>query len=116
MTPHRGWRGHSLTPKISRLLLESQQAYRVGAKPVTPALVEKALAPDMHALEPTLTRYGDNIPAFAELLNIHQADGRAFLPGQLPPGRTAALPQQLLAVGLPLGERLGAVEHRSATG
>jgi type II secretory pathway predicted ATPase ExeA len=93
-----------------------EQAYRVGEKPVTPALVEKALAPDMHALEPTLTRYGYNIPALAELLNIRQAEVRGFLHGQLPPGRTAELHQQLLAVGLPLGERLGAVENRSATG
>jgi type II secretory pathway predicted ATPase ExeA len=93
-----------------------EQAYRVGEKPVTPALVEKALAPDMHDLEPTLTRYGYNIPALAELLNIRQAEVRGFLHGQLPPGRTAELHQQLLAVGLPLGERLGAVENRSATG
>ena len=93
-----------------------EQAYRVGEKPITPALVEKALAPDMHDLEPTLTRYGYNIPALAALLNIRQAEVRAFLYGQLPPGRTAELHQQLLAVGLPLGERLGTVEHHSATG
>jgi hypothetical protein len=41
---------------------------------------------------------------------------RAFLHGQLPPGRTEELHRQLLAAGLPLGERFGAVEHRSATG
>src|SRR5919198_1192191 len=92
-----------------------EQAYRVGEKPVTPALVEKALAPDLHDLEATLTRYGYNLPALAELLNIRQAEVRAFLYGQLPPGRTAELHQQLLAVGLPLGERLGTVEHHSAT-
>jgi hypothetical protein len=102
-----------IEPYLTRVL---EQAYRVGEKPVTPALVEKALAPDMYDLEPTLTRYGYNIPALAELLNIRQAEVRAFLHGQLPPGRTADLHQQLLAVGLPLGERLGAVEHRSATG
>ena len=88
----------------------------VGEKPVTPALVEKALAPDLHALEPTLTRYGYNIPALAELLNMRQAEVRAFLHGQLPPGRTADLHQQVLAVGLQLSERLGADEHRSAIG
>ena len=93
-----------------------EQAYRVGEKPVTPALVEKALAPDMHDLEPTLTRYGYNIPALAELLNIRQAEVRGFLHGQLPPGRTVELHQHLLAVGLSLGERLGAGENRSATG
>jgi len=78
-------------------------------------LVEKALAPDLHDLDPTLTRYGYNIPALAEFLNIRQAEVRAFLHGQLPPGRTTDLHQQLLAAGLPLGERVGAVEHHAAT-
>lgn len=39
------------------------------------------LAPDLHALEPTLTRYGYNVNAVAELLNIRQAEVRAFLQG-----------------------------------
>jgi type II secretory pathway predicted ATPase ExeA len=98
---------------LTRIL---EQAYRLGEKPVTPAIVEKALAPDMHDLEPTLTRYGYNIPALSELLNIRQAEVRGFLHGQLPPGRTAELHQQLLAVGLPLGERLGGVEPSVALG
>ena len=98
---------------LTRIL---EQAYRLGEKPVTPAIVEKTLAPDMHDLEPTLTRYGYNVKALSELLGIRQAEVRAFLRGQLPPGRTAELHHQLLAAGLPLGERLGAVENRSATG
>ena len=93
-----------------------EQAYRLGEKPVTPAIVEKTLAPDMHDLEPTLTRSGYNVKALSELLGIRQPEVRAFLRGQLPPGRTAELHHQLLAAGLPLGERLGAVENRSATG
>ena len=91
------------------------QAYRLGEKPVTPAIV-KTRAPDMHDLEPTLTRYGYNVKALSELLGIRQPEVRAFLRGQLPPGRTAEFHHQLLAAGLPLGERLGAVENRSATG
>ena len=92
------------------------QAYRLGEKPVTPAMVRKALAPDMHDLEPTLTRYGYTIPAVSELLNIRQADVRGFLHGQLPPGRTEELHHQWLAVGIPLGERLGVAEHAAALG
>jgi hypothetical protein len=88
----------------------------LGEKPVTPAIVEKTFAPDMHDLEPTLTRYGYNVKALSELLGIRQTAVRAFLRGQLPPGRTAALHHQLLAAGLPLGERRRAVENRSATG
>jgi len=98
---------------LTRIL---EQAYRLGEKPVTPAIVEKTLAPDMHDLEPTLTRYGYNVKALSELLNIRQAEVRSFLRGQLPPGRTAELHQQLLAAGMPLGERLGAVENHAATG
>jgi hypothetical protein len=98
---------------LTRIL---EQAYRLGEKPVTPAIVEQTLAPDMHDLEPTLTRYGYNIKPLSELLNIRQAEVRAFLHGQLPPGRTEELHRQLLAAGLPLGEPLGTVEHRSATG
>src|SRR5918992_1465424 len=98
---------------LTRIL---EQAYRLGEKPVTPAVVEQTLAPDMHALEPTLTRHGYNVKPLSELLNIRQAEVRAFLHGQLPPGRTEELHRQLLAAGLPLGERFGAVEHRSATG
>jgi hypothetical protein len=52
--------------------------------------------------------------ALAELLNIREAEVRAFLHGQLPPGRTEELHQQLLAVGLPLSERLGVAEHPAA--
>ena len=68
-----------------------EHAYRFGEKPVTPAIVHTTLAPDMHALEPTLTRYGYNVTALAELLNIRPAEVRAFLHGQLPPGRTEEL-------------------------
>jgi hypothetical protein len=62
------------------------------------------LAPELHDLEPTLTRYGYNVKALAELLNIRQADVRAFLHGQLPPGRTEELHHQLLAAVLPLSD------------
>ena len=73
-----------MTP--SRRALE--QAYRVGEKPVTPAIVTQTLAPDLHGLEPTLTRYGSHVTVVAELLNLRHAEVRAFLHGQLPPGRT----------------------------
>jgi hypothetical protein len=72
---------------LTRIL---EQAYRLGEKPVTPAIVEQTLTPDMHALEPTLTRNGYHVKPLAELLNIRQAEVRAFLHGQLPPGRTEA--------------------------
>jgi type II secretory pathway predicted ATPase ExeA len=98
---------------LTRIL---EHAYRLGEKPVTPAIVEKTLAPDMHDLEPTLTRYGYNVKALSELLGIRQPEVRTFLRGQLPPGRTAELHQLLLTAGLPLGERRGMHENRTAIG
>ena len=92
------------------------QAYRCGDKPVTPAMVQRTLAPALHALEPTLTRHGSNVAALAEVLHIRQADGRALLRGPLPPGRTEELPNQLLATGLPLHDRATAAGNQSAAG
>jgi hypothetical protein len=93
-----------------------EHAYRVGEKPVTPALVHTTLAPDRQALEPTLTRYGYNVAALAEWLNIRQAEVRAFLHGQLPPGRTEELHNHLLAAGIPLGDHVSSTPSQLATG
>ena len=93
-----------------------EHAYRLGEKPVPPAIVHATLAPDLHALEPALTRYGYNVAALAELLNLRPAEVRAFLHGQLPPGRTEELHNALLAAGIPLGDyRTSAINDR-ATG
>ena len=112
------WAERLLTPLqiqhyLTRVL---EQAYRFGERPVTPALVHPTLAPDMHELEPTLTRYGYNVKALAELLNIRQAKVRAFLHGQLPPGRTAELHTHLLAAGIPLGDHASSASSERATG
>ena len=70
---------------LTRIL---EQAYRLGEKPVTPAIVAKTLAPDMHDLEPTLTRYGYNVKALAELLSIRQPKCARFsVVNCLPDGR-----------------------------
>ena len=83
---------------------------------MTPALVQTTLAPDMHALEPTLTRYGYNVTVLSELLNIRQAEVRAFLHGQLPPSRTEELHNHLLAAGIPLGDHMSSAHSELATG
>jgi len=57
-----------------------------------------------------------NVKPLAKFLNIRQAEVRAFLHGQLPPGGTEELHHQLRAAGLPLGERFRGGEHRSAAG
>ena len=113
--------GHNLPAQMLRSLKQYvtrvlEQAYRFGEKPVTPAIVHMTLAPDLHDLEPTLTRYGYNVTALSELLNLRQADVRAFLRGQLPPGRTEELHNQLLATGIPLHDHATAAGHQSAAG
>ena len=93
-----------------------EQAYRFGEKPVPPAIVHMTLAPDLHDLEPTLTRHGYNVTVLSELLNMRQADVRAFLRDQLPPGRTEELHNQLLATGIPLHDPVTAAGNQSAAG
>lgn len=93
---------------LTRIL---EQAYRLGEKPVSSSTVHATLAPDMHALEPTLTRYGYNVKALSDLLHIRQAEVRAFLQGQLPRGRTEELHNHLLAAGIPLSDDASSPSH-----
>jgi hypothetical protein len=60
------------------------------------------MALDINALEPTLTRYGYNVKALSELLNVRAAEVRTLLHGHLPEERTAELKQQILKTGIPL--------------
>jgi type II secretory pathway predicted ATPase ExeA len=82
--------------------LALEAAYQIGQKPVTVDVVDSVLSADLDALEATLTRHGYNVRALAELLNVRPAEIRAFLHGQLTPGRTQELHAQLLAAGLPV--------------
>jgi hypothetical protein len=69
---------------------------------VTVEIIESVLAADLDALEATLTRNGYSPRAIAEMLHVRSAEIRAFLHGQLAPGRTQVLHAQLLAAGLPV--------------
>lgn len=84
------------------LTLAFEAGYLVGQNPVTVEIIESVLAADLEALEATLTRHGYNTRALAELLNVRPTEIRAFLYGQLAPGRTQELHAQLLAAGLPV--------------
>lgn len=84
------------------LKLAFEEAYKVGQKPVTPAIIEIVLAVGLNDLEPRLIRYGYNTKVLASLLNVRTAEVRSFLHGQLPPGRTQDLRDQMLKIGIPL--------------
>ena len=84
------------------LTLAFEAGYQTGAKPVTVEIIESVLAAGLDALEATLTRNGYSPRAIAEMLHVRPAEIRAFLHGQLAPGRTQELHAQLLAAGLPV--------------
>jgi len=86
-----------------------------GEKPVTPTIVQATLAPDMHELEPTLTRYGYNAKALSELLHIRQAEVRSFLPDSCrrARGRTA---QPVVGCRYSLGDHLASGSNDLLTG
>jgi hypothetical protein len=84
------------------LKLAFEEAYKVGQKPVTPAIIEIVLAVGLNDLEPRLIRYGYNTKVLASLLNVRTAEVRSFLHSQLPPGRTQDLRDQMLKIGIPL--------------
>jgi hypothetical protein len=81
---------------LARIL---EQARRFGEKPVTPTIVNATLAPDMHVLEPTLTRYGYNVPLFTKICTNACRDADAESAGlsgiALWVGRTGAVTQML---------------------
>ncbi len=78
------------------------EAYQVGVKPITAEFMETVLAIGLNDLEPSLIRHGYNAKALAELLNIRTSEVRSFLHGQLPPGRTTDMREQMLKIGIPL--------------
>ena len=79
-------------------------AYEVepGVKPITTEIIESVLAVGLDDLEPSLIRHGYNAKALAELLNLRTTEVRSFLHGQLPPGRTQDMRDQMLKIGIPL--------------
>ena len=84
------------------LTLAFEQAYQLGQKPITTEIVETVLAVGLDDLEPSLIRHGYNAKALAELLNVRTTEVRSFFHGQLPPGRTQDLRDQMLRIGIPL--------------
>jgi type II secretory pathway predicted ATPase ExeA len=83
------------------LRLGFEEGYKVGTKPITTGVIEEILSSSINDLEPRLIRHGYNAKALANLLNIRIAEVNSFLHGQLPPGRTQDLRDQMLKMGIP---------------
>jgi type II secretory pathway predicted ATPase ExeA len=79
-----------------------EEGFRVGERPVSPALAEAVLSPQLDELEPRLRRYGYDVRATAELAGARTADIQALLRGELEAGRTREITDRLRAAGLPV--------------
>jgi hypothetical protein len=66
-----------------------------------PHASEAVLSRQIDDPEPQLTRHGYDVKSIAEEFRIKPADVRLFLEGQLDPGRTCELTEQMLVAGLP---------------
>ncbi len=84
------------------LTMAFEETYKAGQKTVTPEVIEMVLAQGLDDLEPRLIRHGYNAKVIAKLLNVRPTVVRSFLHGQLPPGRTQDLKQQMLQMGIPV--------------
>jgi type II secretory pathway predicted ATPase ExeA len=78
------------------------EAYRLGDKTVTAVVVESILSKQIDDLEPTLTRHGYTTKSLSEQFSAKPAEIRSLFRGQLDPGRTRELYEQMQAAGLPL--------------
>jgi type II secretory pathway predicted ATPase ExeA len=84
------------------LTLALEEAFHISEKPVTAEIANSVLAASLNDPEPHLIRHGYNVKSLAQLINAKPAEIRSFLYGQMPPGRSQELKEQLLKVGVPL--------------
>ena len=83
---------------------------------MTPTIVHATLAPDMHELEPTLTRYGYNAKALAELLTFVKPKSARFSTDSYHRGGRKNCTTNCWLLGIPLHDRATAAGHQSAAG
>ncbi|MBW4505654.1 MAG: AAA family ATPase [Scytonematopsis contorta HA4267-MV1] len=79
-----------------------EDAYKLGDKTITPALIEDILSKHIDDLEPNLKRHGYSVLDLAEQFNAKPAEIKSMFRGQLDPARTKELHDQMLSAGLPL--------------
>ncbi len=84
------------------ITLAIEEAYKIGAKPVSSEIVESVVTKRIDDLEPRLTRYGYNAKMLSSVLNVRPAIIRSFFRGQLTPGQTHEIQNEMLAMGIPI--------------
>lgn len=88
--------------QIGQHLVRAFEAgFEIGAKPIDVNIVEAVLSRQINDLEPQLTRNGYDIRSLVEQFDAKPAEIRQLLRGELDPGRTRELMDEMRAAGLP---------------
>lgn len=88
--------------QIGQHLVRAFEAgFQIGAKPIDAGIVEAVLSRQIDDLEPQLTRNGYDVRSLVEQFDAKPAEIRKLLRGELDPGRSQELMDQMRAAGLP---------------
>ena len=88
--------------QIGQHLVRAFEAgFEIGAKPIDAGVVEVVLSSQLDDLEPQLTRNGYDLRSLVEQFDAKPAEIRRLLRGDLDPGRTQELMDEMRAAGLP---------------
>lgn len=91
-----------ITPlQITHYLIQAlEKGYEAGSKPIDHEIIEMVLSPELNTIEPKLARHGYSIPVLCEHLNARRGDVRAYLRGQLAPGKTEEFNREIHKLGI----------------
>lgn len=77
-----------------------EQGYTIGAKPITPDIIQSVLVTDLNSSAAELSRHGYNIQALCEILNARPSEVRAYLQGQLNPNKAQDFAKEIHKLGI----------------
>lgn len=84
------------------LMRSFNEAYKIGEKPVSAAVVSSVLSSQINELEPVLVRNGYTPKVLAEQLNVKPSEIRSLYRGSLEAARSNELLEQMRMYGLPI--------------
>lgn len=88
--------------QIGQHLVRAFEAgFEIGAKPIDAGVIGAVLSRQFDDLEPQLTRNGYDVRSLVEQFDSKPAEIRQLLRGDLDPGRSQELLDQMRAAGLP---------------
>lgn len=84
---------HYLTAALAK-------GFQIGEKPISVDTAKAVLSPDLQAIEANLARHGYNFNVLCDYLNAKRSEVKAYLRGQLPPGKTEEFNKEIHKIGL----------------